>query len=214
MSFQNSAESFKAKHHLSTLKTPVLVGLCALCLVVLFLVFQGLWSAFDSQQITVIKKSESQNTTKDTSEGEPVDKKSFYVHVGGAVVKPGVYQVSEGSRVFDAVEAAGGFSEQADTDMSNLARVVKDGEQILIPIKHLAPMPGENVSVPLTQSKININTAASPELETLPGIGEATAQKIILYREQNGSFQSVEDIKKVAGIGDKKYAEIADKICI
>lgn len=214
MPFQNSAESFKAKHHLSTLKTPILVGLCALCLVVLFLVFQGLWGAFDSQQITVIKKNESHDTTKDSSEAEPLDKKSLYVHVGGAVIKPGVYQLAEGSRVFDAVEAAGGFSEQADTDMSNLARIIKDGEQILIPTKHLVPTLGENVSTPPMPSKINLNTATSSELETLPGIGEATAQKIILYREQNGSFQSAEDIKKVAGIGDKKYAEIADKICV
>lgn len=153
---------------------------------------------------------------------------SIQVHVAGAVAYPGVYVLREGDRVHDAVEAAGGLAEDADSDKVNLARVVSDGEQVYIP--HMgetvtdASSSGTSSSGASTSSvsgttsgttaKVNINTATLEELETLPGVGEATAQAIIQERTDNGPFVSTEDIQRVSGIGEKKYAKLKDYICV
>lgn len=215
MAFQDTAESFKAKHHLSSVKTPVLIGVCALCIALLFFIFQGLWSAFDTKEFVVEKKSDAAAAKEPSAEEDASSPKTLYVHIGGAVVTPGVYPISEGSRVHDVVNAAGGFTDEADGDANNLARVVKDGEQILIPTRASTSSQGTQQSVTApAQGKVNINTASRAELETLPGIGSATASKIITYREQHGPFQALEGIQQVVGIGEKKYAEIVDRICL
>ena len=152
---------------------------------------------------------------------------SIFVHVIGAVNEPGVYELKISSRVFDAVEAAGGFSEDASTETLNLARLVTDGEQISIPTNEeieaqqatenggdTTQTTGSGSSNMLVNGKVNINTADSTTLQTLSGIGPSTAEKIISDRETNGPFASPEDLKRVSGIGDKKYAAIADSICV
>ena len=127
-----------------------------------------------------------------------VDDAELYVHVSGAVRHPGLYRLRDGARVVDAVAAAGGLAEGADEGGVNLARPVSDGEQLVVPRQ------GEQVDASASgDGRINLNTATGAELETLPRIGPATAQRIIDWREANGRFTSVEDLLAVSGIGDK-----------
>jgi competence protein ComEA len=140
------------------------------------------------------------------------------VHITGAVPRPGVYALPQGARVQDAISAAGGFLAEAEKSGINLARVLEDGEQLDIPFGEGAslviPTPGVDV-VDLSQTElININTASQFELETLPGIGPTTAQKIIEYREANGPFINTEDIINVSGIGPGTYERIKDLITV
>jgi len=142
------------------------------------------------------------------------------VHVTGAVQAPAVVSLAVGSRLQDAIEAAGGLKPEADTQALNLAAFVEDGQRIFIPSQASAALP---VSEPASRAQgvelpgpgtptvvgpVNINTATQDELESLPGIGPTIAQRIILYRETNGAFTSIEDIQKVEGIGQKKFEAI------
>jgi competence protein ComEA len=139
------------------------------------------------------------------------------VHITGAVPRPGVYALPEGARVQDGISAAGGFLAEADKFGINLARVLEDGEQIDIPYSAGAsiviPTPGIEV-ITSSSELIDINTAAQFELESLPGIGPTTAQKIIEYREANGPFASIEDIVNVSGIGPGTFERIKDLITV
>jgi competence protein ComEA len=133
---------------------------------------------------------------------------SGFVHVVGAVNKPGLYELPAGDRVIDAIAAAGGFTAAADQTQVNLARVVSDGEQLVVPKKGATPSaPGATSS-----GKVNINTADATALATLDGIGPALAQRIIDFRESHGRFSSVNDLQNVTGIGDKKFAAIKDHV--
>ncbi len=148
------------------------------------------------------------------------------VHVSGAVVKPGVYSLPVNSRVKDAIEAAGGCTEEALTENLNLASPLEDGQKIWVPHPATGTPPeaggeseeGESRAglIPLAPSsgKININTATLEELETLPGIGPVTAQKIIDFREAEGPFLYIEEIQKVSGIGPATYEKIKDQITV
>jgi competence protein ComEA len=144
------------------------------------------------------------------------------VHVGGAVVAAGVYTLPVGSRVLDAIEAAGGFSLQANTEGINLAAYLEDGERIQIPILAATPAPSKNTEIDITSdfkpvdniNLINLNTANQQELETLPGIGPVLAQEIIAYRELNGSFSDIDEILNVKGIGTVKYEQIRELITV
>ena len=147
-----------------------------------------------------------------------------FVHVVGAVKAPGVYELHEGDRVLAAVEAAGGLTDDACVQAVNLARDVVDGEQVYVPTNDEVAEGGGQAVVAageggvtrsgVSSGLVNINTATSEELQTLPGVGPATAASIIEYREGGGTFSKPEDIKNVSGIGDGKYAKIADKICV
>lgn len=148
----------------------------------------------------------------------PTDK-PLVVHITGAVPRPGVYALPEGARVQDIISAAGGFLAEADKETINLARVLEDGELLEIPYAEgfspIIPTPIQNIIVPGSDSDlININTASSLELETLPGIGPTNAGRIITYREENGPFLSIEDIINVSGIGPGTYERIKDLITV
>ena len=137
------------------------------------------------------------------------------VYICGAVQESKVVTLKENSRVCDAIDAAGGLSKDADLTDINLAYILEDAEKIYIPKK------GEEYKVNYNSSdntnssnKININKASQAELETIPGIGPSTALKIINYRETNGKFSKIEDIKNVTGIGDSKYNNIKEYITI
>lgn len=137
------------------------------------------------------------------------------VHITGAINNPGVIILEEGARIVDALEAAGGETEEADVNRLNLVYVLEDGEKLYIPSKNeeeqeYITQGKDNMSE--GQSKININSAQIEELITLPGVGEATANKIIEYRKENGKFQKIEDLKNVPGIGDSKYENIKTMI--
>ena len=150
--------------------------------------------------------------------------KPIVVQISGAVPRPGVYALPEGARVQDVISAAGGFLAEADKEFINLARVLEDGERLDIPymegfsaiIPTAEASNSSSNSNPITSSSelININTAASFELESLPGIGPTTAAKIIDYREENGPFLSIEDIINVSGIGPGTYERIKDLITV
>jgi competence protein ComEA len=141
------------------------------------------------------------------------------VHVVGAVPRPGVYELPEGSRVRDAIQAAGGLLAQAEADAINLAALVEDGQRLDIPFEGGAP-PEEFPNGPIATGApnqaelVDINAASAEELDELPGIGPTTAQKIVEYRELNGPFQRIEDIMNVSGIGPATFEELRDLITV
>jgi competence protein ComEA len=143
--------------------------------------------------------------------------KPVVVHITGAVPRPGVYALPKGARVQDLISAAGGFLAEAQKTDINLAALLEDGEKLDIPfIEGASPVlatPEEAVVVTTTEL-ININIASQAELESLPGIGPTTAQKIIEYRDANGPFLSTEDIINVSGIGPGTYERIKDLITV
>lgn len=148
------------------------------------------------------------------------------VHVDGAVKEPGVVELTGSDlRVYDAVKAAGGLLDDADTSAINLAEPLADGAKIHIPHESEAPvataLPAAGqaetsgaTGVTGASSLVNINTATAEELQTLSGVGEATASAIIRDREENGPFASPEDLMRVSGIGEKKFAKVKDDICV
>lgn len=143
------------------------------------------------------------------------------VHIGGAVKSPGLYYLPADSRVADAIQIAGGTTSDADLDAINLASKVADGSKILVPskVRRLNESTAEETlqsesSESSNTKKININTASAKELEELPGIGPALANRIVSYRETNGPFKSIEDLKKVSGIGEKRFEAIKDLIVV
>jgi competence protein ComEA len=143
---------------------------------------------------------------------------SVVVHVLGQVKRPGVYELPDGSRVIDAIGAAGGFTAAADQGGVNLARVLVDGEQLLVPKPGEAPAPtaGTGGAGPSAGpgGKIDLNTATLEQLETLPRVGPAMAQRIVDWRTQNGRFASVDDLQNVSGIGEKTFAELRDLVVV
>ena len=150
---------------------------------------------------------------------------NIIIHVAGAVVKNGIVEVKNNSRINDVVEAAGGLTENADLNQVNLAYIVEDGQKIYIPSKEeleeiteeiIQNNAGNAVLEEINTEKglVNINKADTQELQTLPGIGDATAEKIIQYRQEHGNFIIIEDIKNVSGIGDAKFESIKDYITV
>ena len=147
------------------------------------------------------------------------------VHVDGAVNSPGVYEISaDAPRVNDAVTAAGGLAENADTSSLNLAAVITDGSKVHVPSVDEASVASASSDSSAGDASggdtagssglVNINTATAEELDTLPGVGPSTAATIIEDREQNGPFSSIEDLMRVSGIGEKKYAKLQGSICV
>jgi len=148
---------------------------------------------------------------------------AMQIHVSGAVQRPGVYLLPQDSRVRDAIEAAGGFSETAITDGINLAAFLADGNQILVPPLSpgansfdviISPPDSYQTDIQLAVPMVNINTASQTELEALPNIGPVTAQKIIAFREELGEFSRIEEIKKVSGIGEATFEKFAAYITV
>ena len=169
-------------------------------------------------------KSLTEVSSQSKTEESEKDKSKVTVDVKGAVVKPGVYTLKAGTRVTDAIKAAGGMTEDADAKSVNLAASLSDEEVIYVATKD------ENLSV-LGQSgtsqvsdkggqtnakdgKINLNTATAEELQTISGIGTKRAEDIIAYRESHGGFQSVDDLKNVSGIGDKTLDKIRESLYV
>jgi len=146
----------------------------------------------------------------------PTDK-PVIVYITGAVPRPGVYALPKNARVQDAISAAGGFLAEAEKSQINLAALLEDGAKLEIPyVEGASPVLGTAVPeiATATTELIDINTASNAELDTLPGIGPTTAQKIIDYREQNGPFVNTEDIINISGIGPGTYERIKDLITV
>lgn len=136
---------------------------------------------------------------------------ALYVHVSGAVDRPGLYRLDSGARVVDAVTAAGGFADDADRSAINLARPISDGEQLHIAVVGEAPETGAPVA---GVGRVNLNTADAAALDTLPRVGPAIAERIIAWREANGRFTSVDDLLSVPGIGEKMLAGLKDLVTV
>lgn len=152
--------------------------------------------------------------TEENMETKEKNINQITIHITGEVNNPGIVILDEGARIVDALEAAGGETQNADINKLNLAYVLDDGEKLYIPGKneeekeYITRGNGNQTET----AKVNINTAQIEELSTLPGIGEATANKIIEYRKENGKFEKIEDIKNVAGIGDSKFQNIKEML--
>ena len=163
------------------------------------------------------------NTQEDRRDVENSEKSGVYVYICGEVINPGVYELSGDSRICEAVDAAGGFTENADREHVNLASKVSDGMQITIYNREeAASLPADNASVGGNAGKsgtsgsglVNLNTATKEELMTLKGIGESKAEDIIRYREKSGGFKKIEDIMKISGIKEAGFQKIKDNITV
>jgi len=188
----------------------------------------------DSSSVGISVKSDEKAV--ENSDNEAENEESFrplVVYVCGQVNKPGVYELNEGSRVIDAIMAAGGYTENACSEYLNLACLIGDGQKVYVPsfeeVESGVMSTGSGAQETITDGNggvgssassgqnasglININTATKEELMTLPGIGESKAEKIIAYREANGKFKKPEDIMQISGIKEGLYNKIKDKIC-
>ena len=228
MSFLDEVNSLKQKAGISKPNLALVIGIGVLALgVLVFGAFQ-LWTAFSVPDAAFIQEETVQGESQDQVEQQSSETRSetnqstIYVHITGEVVSPGMYQLPGGSRVSQAIDAAGGLTEAADDRSINLARELSDGEQIVTSKQMPSDLEntGSNSTTANDQSfssstqKVNINAATKEELMTLDGVGEATAEKIIAYRQEHGSFSSIEEIKEVSGIGDKKYEAIKESIIV
>jgi competence protein ComEA len=136
--------------------------------------------------------------------------RTVVVHVVGAVRRPGLYELAEGSRIDEAIKKAGGPKPKAALELVNLAAPIADGQQILVPAREnvmdapFAPDPAQN----LPAAKVHLNTATLEQLDALPGVGPVTAQKILDYRTEHGSFQSIDELDAVSGIGPARLEQL------
>lgn len=240
MSFQTESDSLLSRLHIRNRAKPLVVGMA---LVVFAVVAAVAWSSCStggfSLERTEAHADSAPALTSDASSvgaSAPADATAsagagaasaeasagaICVHVGGAVCAPGVYELACGARVAAAVEAAGGFSSLAAPDAVNLARELVDGEQVIVPTEEqYAQGFSQGGSAVASNAKqgasalVNINTATAEELDSLPGIGNSTAQKIIADRNANGPFSTIDDLKRVPGIGEKKYDQLSGLICV
>lgn len=167
--------------------------------------------------ISVKKNDESVTFLEPTVAPLEEETAKIIIHIKGEVLNPGVYEIGGDLRLKDAVNAAGGFTENADFSTLNLAMFINDGDEIIIPRiganNASVVTPGSSGDTSSKITRININTASLNQLMTLPGIGQSIAERIIQYRTQI-PFKSPEDIKNVSGIGNSKYDKIKDYIYV
>ncbi len=186
--------------------------ICVICTIAVMLTGceeKGLVASEGELQSYSSQETPSQEASSD-SEAE-ASAEEIYVDVTGAVQKPGVYQLNQGDRVYQAIEKAGGFREDAEASAINQAAVLEDGQQITILSTSQQQMQEEKAA---EEGLVNINTADADALCTLPGIGEAKAKSIIAYREKNGPFKSTEELTKVSGIKEGVFDKVSDLICV
>lgn len=188
-----------------------------LVLIVILLAAVGgtYYGLYSEEQTAVLESSTLEESRQPARE--------LTIYVTGAVNRPGLVKVPEGARAADAINACGGLLPIADSEKINLAQNLKDGQQLKVPEKDRSNVKGDQSKIDQSKADlskngssgelVNINTADEKALDTLPGIGPAMAKRIIEYRETEGAFQSIEDIKKVRGIGEAKFAKMKDKIC-
>lgn len=202
----------------------VLVAMAVLCAVLVAFALWRFWPAAGtdgddfSVQTDAAEQQEEEGEDDDEATSSADD---VCVDVEGAVANPGVYTLASGSRIADAVELAGGLTDDAARASVNLAELLVDGTQIYIPstaesADGSAASSGSSGSTASgdDDGKININTASAEELQELSGIGEVLSEAIVAYREENGAFASIEDIQNVSGIGEARYESIKDAICV
>lgn len=222
MSFQEYAEHashHELRHKWATMTKPVKLGIIAIALICLGAVlFMMLHVQEGADPAFQIEKAEA--NTESAVSVEEAPSSQIHVHVTGCVNAPGMYVLSSGARLSEAVSAAGGFTEDALEQSVNLARELEDGEQIIVESQDAAVQTGNDAALATSTNapslaadgRVDINTADADLLQTISGIGPSKAQKIIAYREANGAFKSVEELCNVSGIGEKTLASIKDQI--
>ena len=192
---------------------PVVIGLA-----VIFFWFYGAGEEPELKDSSVQPDEELSETAEQSPDGGETGE--IFVDIDGAVNKPGVYKVSEGTRLFQVIELAGGLTDGASTQSLKRAEAVYDGQKITVYSSDTegysqddtgGGVPAENG---ITGGKVNINTADSVTLQTIPGIGPSKAARIIEYRESQGRFKKIDDIKNVTGIGDMTFENIKDYITV
>lgn len=191
-------------------------SLLILFCIALFASISTFYYLYTQEDTTPIIANNTQTQTQNNQEDTTIT-----VYVSGEVNSPGLIELPSDSRIADAIKACGDFTPLADKTKINLAQKVTDGMQIQVDSR--TPVNNSSESINNANSNnsndnsssnlININTATKEELDTLPGIGPVTAQKIIDYRQEHGNFSSIEDIKNVKGIGEAKFSKMQDKIC-
>ena len=232
MAFLDDVEELEEKLKGRGISLPVVA---VVLVVVLALVFFGLkacvsYLSSDDVSFRVAQEAaeEADDGGEEAGEESANSPQLICVYVTGAVQNPGVYEVSSDARVNDALQLAGGATKKANLEGVNLAATLQDGQQITIPRKgeegasgsgaassgNITSGTSSGASSGGSAGLVNVNTATSEELQTLPGIGPALAQRIIDYRTSQGSFKSCEDITNVSGIGEKTYERISSLICI
>lgn len=202
----------------------IIVSISIATLIVSAILYNILYTNNEKNEIFNEFDTEEENRVEIIEEKEEI--KTIFVDISGEVINPGLYELKENARVNDAIIAAGGVTDKADLSEINLAYILSDAIKITIPktgnynIKEnsqkstsiISSSLMSNIDVSSNTGLININIATKDQLKMLEGIGEATAQKIIDYRTQNGQFKHIEDIKNVSGIGESKYQSIKNKI--
>ena len=219
----------KIKSFLEKLNIKQKIGLILAALLIVILAFIWLFSIYGNDQPkNEIKKSQESNNEIEFKLGiKEKENKTIMVDISGEIITPGVVKLPEGSRIIDAITAAGGKTEDADLSKVNLAYILDDGVQLYIPRYNeklekeiVQTEPGVGIiqeginTTSKKDSKVNINIANKEKLATLPGIGEGTAEKIIEYRSKTGKFKTSDEIKKIPGIGESKFKSLKDKITI
>lgn len=144
----------------------------------------------------------------------------MYVDISGEVITPGVYEVNDGTRLFQVIEMAGGLTENADVNSLNQAEIVYDGQKIIVSsgngggLNSISEDTAGNANKGITNGKVNLNLADSATLQTIPGIGPSKAERILDYRNTNGRFKTIEDIMNITGIGEKTFESIRAYITV
>ena len=209
----------------------IMIGIGAIVIsVIVYYIYKISIPEENYEQLDIVSENDKeQNMGNVENQQEETD--LIIIHIAGEVKNPGIVKIKEGARIADIIEKAGGLTEKANITNINLAYVIEDGQKITIPSKenieekdnqneYISNESGqgiieENPKTNSTTTKntiVNINKANSEELQTLQGIGESTAAKIIEYRKQNGEFKQIEDIKNVPGIGNSKFEAIKESI--
>ena len=188
-------------------------------IIIIYYIYTSLYSnnfSFSSEENILISNNFASNTNNVNNNIESEYTNTIVVYICGAVKESKVITLKENSRICDAIDSVGGITNEADLTNINLAYILEDGEKIYIPKKgeEIQNSLNSGYNNSISENKININKATQTELETIPGIGPSTALKIINYREENGKFNSIEDIKNVSGIGEAKFNNIKNYICV
>ncbi len=217
--------------NLSKKQLAIIVGIGAVIIFVIGYYIYKISIPEESYEQLDIVSEDTKEQNKENVENNKEETEQIIIHIAGEVKNPGIVKIKEGARIADVIEMAGGLTDKANITNINLAYVIEDGQKITIPSKesieekenqneYISSESGQGVieETPKTNLEsnentiVNINKASKEELQTLQGIGESTAQKIIDYREQNGNFKQIEDIKNVPGIGDSKFEAIKESI--
>lgn len=213
-------------------KILIIVGVLVILIIAVLSIKLNKNENIDSQEEILIKNVNEETKEKEGDKVQTEDK--IIVHVTGEVKKSGIVRLKDGARIEDAINAAGGLTENADISNVNLAYVLEDGSKLNIPSKldennegniisldsgntlnnNASNAEGKDDMIIKKDDKININKATKDQFEKLPGIGASLAERILTYRKEKGKFDKIEDLKDVSGIGESKFENIKDYICV